>query len=149
MESGRSSDGESNKPDAEELQRARAHLKETLEGKIGKLKKIEAEKQNQSETKAVVHRSENQHIPAGKTLDTEAIKHHQSIKQNTASLGSGSGGKQRYSGVFGEGSKTGTKERHPTGTCQREYPGIYKQSSFDNLQRTADNSTRDRFEGRQ
>ena len=147
MESGRSSDGESNKHDAEELQRARDHLKETLEGKIGKLKKIEAEKQNQSETKAVVHRSENQHIPAGKTLDTEAIKHHQSIKQNTASLGSG--GKQRYSGVFGEGgSKTGVKERHPTGSCQREYPGIYKQSSFDNLQRTTDNSTRDRFEGR-
>ena len=31
--------------DSEELQRARAHLKETLESKIEKLKKIEAEKE--------------------------------------------------------------------------------------------------------
>ena len=49
-----------------------------------KMKKMEAEKyQNQSETKAVVHRSEAQHIPSGKTLDSEAIKQYQNIKQNT------------------------------------------------------------------
>ena len=85
--------------DSEELQRARAHLKETLESKIEKLKKIEAEKmqQNQNETKAVVHRSDL--IPGGKTLDSDAIKQYQNIKQNTAAV---SGKQQRYSGMFSE-----------------------------------------------
>ena len=150
-ESGRSSDGESARQDPEELQRARAHLKETLEGKIGKLKKIEAEKyQNQTgETKAVVHRSDGSNTH--KTLDSEAIKQYQNIKQNTAALASG---KQRYSGMFSEGAKAGAggvKERHPTVQATgREHPGIYKQTSFDNLTRNSESATlpRDRHEGR-
>ena len=150
-ESGRSSDGESARQDPEELQRARAHLKETLEGKIGKLKKIEAEKyQNQTgETKAVVHRADGSNTH--KTLDSEAIKQYQNIKQNTAALASG---KQRYSGMFSEGAKAGAagaKERHPTvQAAGREHPGIYKQTSFDNLTRNSESATlpRERHEGR-
>ena len=145
VESGRSSDGESTKQDSEELQRARAHLKETLEGKIGKLRKIEAEK-NQSETKAVVHRSDGHN--SHKTLDSEAIKQYQNIKQNPATL---PGGKQRYSGMFSEGAKAVLmKERHPTGQgTGREHPSIYKQSSFDNLTKNTESTTlpRDRHEG--
>jgi len=127
-DSGRSSDGEQPKlPDAKELQRARAHLKETLEGKIEKMKRIEAEKQqNQSEIKAVVHRSDTQHIPSGKTLDSDTIKQYQNIKQNTAAAAI-----KRYSGVF-DIAKAGKAERHPG---HRDTPGIYKQSSFDNLTR--------------
>lgn len=127
-DSGRSSDGEQPKlPDAKELQRARAHLKETLEGKIEKMKRIEAEKQqNQSEIKAVVHRSETQHIPSGKTLDSDTIKQYQNIKQNTAAAAI-----KRYSGVF-DIAKAGKADRHPG---HRDTPGIYKQSSFDNLTR--------------
>jgi len=128
-ESCRSSDGEQPKlPDAKELQRARAHLKETLESKIEKMKRIEAEKQqNQSEIKAVVHRSEmQQHIPSGKTLDSDTIKQYQNIKQNTAAAAI-----KRYSGVF-DIAKTGKADRH---TSHRDTPGIYKQSSFDNLAR--------------
>ena len=149
-ESGRSSDGESARQEPEELQRARAHLKETLEGKIVKLKKIEAEKfHNQTgETKAVVHRSDGSNTH--KTLDSEAIKQYQNIKQNTAAL---AGGKQRYSGMFSEGAKAGAaKERHPTAQATgREHPGIYKQTSFDNLTRNSESATlhRERHEGRQ
>ena len=135
-ESVRSSDGESGKHETEELQRARAHLKETLEGKIEKLKKVEAEKhQNQSETKVVVHRSENQHIPPGKTLDSEAIKQYQNIKQNTAALGNK---QQRYSGVFLENQKMAIKDRQPG---SREHQKIYKQSSFDSLSRNSEPTT--------
>jgi len=108
-DSGRSSDGEQPKlPDAKELQRARAHLKETLEGKMEKMKRIEAEKQqNQSEIKAVVHRSEGQHIPSGKTLDSDTIKQYQNIKQNTAAAAI-----KRYSGVF-DIPKAGKSDRNP------------------------------------
>jgi len=128
-DSGRSSDGEQPKlPDAKELQRARAHLKETLEGKIEKMKRMEAEKQqNQSEIKAVVHRAETQHIPSGKTLDSDTIKQYQNIKQNTAAAAI-----KRYSGVF-DIAKAGKADRHPG---HRETPGIYKQGSFDNLVRS-------------
>jgi uncharacterized protein (UPF0335 family) len=127
-DSGRSSDGEQPKlPDAKELQRARAHLKETLEGKIERQKRLEAEKQqNQSEIKAVVHRSDPQHIPSGKTLDSDTIKQYQNIKQNTAAAAI-----KRYSGVF-DIAKAGKADRHPG---HRDTPGIYKQSSFDNLTR--------------
>ena len=154
--------------DSEELQRARAHLKETLESKIEKLKKIEAEKmqQNQNETKAVVHRSDL--IPGGKTLDSDAIKQYQNIKQNTAAV---SGKQQRYSGMFSEktqsqpirdeycfvstNQKTGerSKERQnlSSSTSSREHLGqsIYKQNSFDNLTRNTDTLSRDRdkYEG--
>eukprot|EP00092_Neocalanus_flemingeri_P003832 GFUD01004128.1.p1 GENE.GFUD01004128.1~~GFUD01004128.1.p1 ORF type:complete len:1203 (+),score=265.86 GFUD01004128.1:433-4041(+) len=144
-DSGRSSDGEQPKlPDAKELQRARAHLKETLEGKMEKMKRIEAEKQqNQSEIKAVVHRSETQHIPSGKTLDSDTIKQYQNIKQNTAAAAI-----KRYSGVF-DIAKAGKSDRH---TSHRDPPGIYKQSSFDNLTRNEvekasfDNLTRNEVE---
>ena len=143
-ESGRSSDGECHVQDQHQLQRARAHLKETLEGKIEKMKKIEAEKHHsQSETKAVVHRSETQHIPSGKTLDSEAIKQYQNIKQNTAVPAIK---QQRYSGVF-DTSKAGKADRH------RDHPALYKQSSFDNLNLTRNTEpvavTRDRNEGNQ
>ena len=149
-DSARSSDGES-----QDLQRARAHLKETLEGKIEKMRAMEAEKHHsQSETKAVVHRAEVQHLqPAGKTLDSEAIKQYQNIKQNTAVPASK---QQRYSGVF-DTSKSAKMEREK----QREPrepreppPSLYKQSSFDNLNlargsepTTLTRDNRDRNEG--
>ena len=143
-ESARSSDGES-----QDLQRARAHLKETLEGKIEKMKKMEAEKHHsQSETKAVVHRAEGQHVPSGKTLDSEAIKQYQNIKQNTAVPTSK---QQRYSGVF-DTSKSAKLERER----QRDHqppPSLYKQTSFDNLNltRSSEPTTlpRERNEGEQ
>merc|ERR1719384_1346050 len=89
------------------------------------MRAMEAEKHHsQSETKAVVHRAEGQHgVPSGKTLDSEAIKQYQNIKQNTAVPTSK---QQRYSGVF-DTSKAGKLER------QRDHPVLYKQSSFDNL----------------
>ena len=140
-DSARSSDGESH-----DLQRARAHLKETLEGKIEKMKKMEAEKHHsQSETKAVVHRSEGQHVPSGKTLDSEAIKQYQNIKQNTAVPTSK---QQRYSGVF---DKSGKVERDRQRDHREPPPSLYKQSSFDNLNLTRSSEpttlTRDRNEG--
>ena len=140
-ESVRSSDGET-----EELQRARAHLKETLEGKIEKLKRVEAEK-HQNETKVVVHRSDNQHIPAaGKTLDSEAIKQYQNIKQNTAALGNK---QQRYSGVFEKSAAKERQQQQQMSANIREHQKIYKQSSFDSLSRNNENATllRDRHEG--
>lgn len=68
------------------LQRAVAHLKETLEGRMEKMKRKESEKAstNQSEIKAVVHRAETPHL-AGKTLDSDSIKQYQAIKQNSTS----------------------------------------------------------------
>lgn len=75
-----------------------AHLKETLEGKMEKMKRMEAEKEkagtNQSEIKAVVHRAETPREtgregggggghPAGKTLDSDSIKQYQNVKQNS------------------------------------------------------------------
>ena len=68
------------------LQRAVAHLKETLEGKMEKMKRMEAEKEKgavTSETKAVVHRAETPHLGASKTLDSDTIKQYQNIKQNS------------------------------------------------------------------
>ena len=137
-EAGRSSDGEC-PADHHQLQRARAHLKETLEGKMEKMKKIEAEKyQTQSETKAVVHRSEAQH---SKTLDSEAIKQYQNIKQNTTLP---TIKQQRYSGVF---DKSGKAERQR----EQHHQPLYKQSSFDNLNLNRNtepvNLARDRNEG--
>ena len=73
------------------LQRAVAHLKGTLESKMEKMKRLEAEKEktNQSETKAVVHRAETPregggagHL-AGKTLDSDSIKQYHNVKQNS------------------------------------------------------------------
>ena len=111
------------------------------------MKKLEAEKHhNQSETKAVVHRSEGQHVPSGKTLDSEAIKQYQNIKQNTAVP---TGKQQRYSGVF-DTSKSGKVERDRLRDHQPP-PSLYKQSSFDNLNlgRTSEPATlpRERNEG--
>ena len=75
-----------------------AHLKETLEGKMEKMKRMEAEKEkagtNQSEIKAVVHRAETPREtgrdgggggahPAGKTLDSDSIKQYHNVKQNS------------------------------------------------------------------
>ena len=51
---------------------------------------------------------------------------HQNIKQNTAAAAI-----KRYSGVF-DIAKAGKADRHPG---HRDTPGIYKQSSFDNLTR--------------
>ena len=159
FESGRSSDGESSKHDPEELQRARAHLKETLEGKIEKLRKIEAEKQlSQNETKAVVHRSDSQHVSVSgsKTLDSDAIKQYQNIKQNAAAVG---GKQQRYSGMFGDKNKerlssssTASRTDHQTSRSdlQAATPSIYKQNSYDNI--TSRNTeavvlSREKYEG--
>ena len=77
--------------DPAELQRARAHLKETLEGKMRRLDDRRPEERG--ETRAVVHRAEaaQQHA---RTLDSEAIKQYRSIQQNTAQPGAG-GGQQR------------------------------------------------------
>lgn len=121
--------------------------------------------QNQNETKAVVHRSDL--IPGGKTLDSDAIKQYQNIKQNTAAV---SGKQQRYSGMFSEktqsqpirdeycfvstNQKTGerSKERQnlSSSTSSREHLGhsIYKQNSFDNLTRNTDTLSRyrDKYE---
>ena len=72
--------------DPAELQRARAHLKETLEGKMRRLEDRGLEERG--ETRAVVHRAEaaQQHA---RTLDSEAIKQYRSIQQNTAQPGAG------------------------------------------------------------
>ena len=72
--------------DPAELQRARAHLKETLEGKMRRLDDRRPEERG--ETRAVVHRAEaaQQHA---RTLDSEAIKQYRSIQQNTAQPGAG------------------------------------------------------------
>ena len=77
--------------DPAELQRARAHLKETLEGKMRRLEDRRPEErrpEERGETRAVVHRAEaaQQHA---RTLDSEAIKQYRSIQQNTAQPGAG------------------------------------------------------------
>ena len=77
--------------DPAELQRARAHLKETLEGKMRRLddRRLEERRpEERGETRAVVHRAEaaQQHA---RTLDSEAIKQYRSIQQNTAQPGAG------------------------------------------------------------
>ena len=77
--------------DPAELQRARAHLKETLEGKMRRLddRRLEDRRpEERGETRAVVHRTEaaQQHA---RTLDSEAIKQYRSIQQNTAQPGAG------------------------------------------------------------
>ena len=92
--------------DPAELQRARAHLKETLEGKMRRLddrrledRRLEDRRpeerrlddrrpEERGETRAVVHRAEaaQQHA---RTLDSEAIKQYRSIQQNTAQPGAG------------------------------------------------------------
>ena len=87
--------------DPAELQRARAHLKETLEGKMRRLDDRRPEDrrpedrrpedrrpEERGETRAVVHRAEaaQQHA---RTLDSEAIKQYRSIQQNTAQPGAG------------------------------------------------------------
>ena len=160
FESGRSSDGESSKHDPDELQRARAHLKETLEGKIEKLRKIEAEKQHsQNETKAVVHRSDSQHVSVSgsKTLDSDAIKQYQNIKQNAAAVGAK---QQRYSGMFADKNKerlssssTNSRTDHPTSRADHQpTPSIYKQNSYDNItSRNTETATlpREKYEGRE
>merc|ERR1719384_2018986 len=98
------------------------------------MRAMEAEKHHsQSETKAVVHRAEGQHgVPSGKTLDSEAIKQYQNIKQNTAVPTSK---QQRYSGVF-DTSKSGKVERDRQRDHREPPPSLYKQSSFDNLNLT-------------
>ena len=77
--------------DPAELQRARAHLKETLEGKMRRPEERRLEDrrpEERGETRAVVHRAEaaQQHA---RTLDSEAIKQYRSIQQNTAQPGAG------------------------------------------------------------
>lgn len=117
--------GEPGPADTSTLQRARAHLKETLEEKMKQQEGGTG--QHQSETRAVVHRADSGATThTGKTLDSDTIKQYQNIKQNTTAV-------KRYSGVF-DGKGGGKGERVTGG--HREHAALYKQGSYDNLNRS-------------
>ena len=69
--------------DKRDLQRAVAHLQETLQHRMGREAAVTASSQaGHSEVKAVVHRG-----PEAKTLDGQSIKQYESIKLNQYHLG--------------------------------------------------------------
>ena len=69
--------------DKRDLQRAVAHLQETLQHRMGREAAVAASSQaGHSEVKAVVHRG-----PEAKTLDGQSIKQYESIKLNQYHLG--------------------------------------------------------------